>query len=556
MFIAHGEKFRKHARWIMAGVLLLIIPSFVALFTTTSASNRRLPSDLPTIGGKPVDANEFQEARNAITAVYIISSGRAPQRTSEMEDRLTQEAVVRMVMLRKAKELSIRIADVELVQAIRNQPMLLNEAGQFDPDRYRRFTIYLNNLGISETHYEQLMREELTRAKLEQLIAAPATATPAEVDSVFTPLHERVTVEMAHFNAADYTQPITVSNEEAQAFYDQNKESFRTPALVKVRYTHFSTTDAEKTIKLSDDEVAEYFERNKPKYAGTNSVPPTLAAVKSEAHKDLLTLRADRAAADRATDFSVRLVPKPGGARPSFSAISTEFGVVSKETEFFGMYDNPVGSTSNVAFSQQAFALSPDSPTSDPVAGEDGYDVLEYVDSKPSIVPTFDEVKDKVIDQLQRVHKYDATVRQARVTVDELKKLIASGKSFADACAELKIQFETPPAFSLTDEQLKLPSAQRVQQETVGMPVGAVSEFIPTISGGLVFHLKSRQPPDPAVVENDKAKWAQRVLQQNRQALFQAWVSTLIRDQGVTFGRQRSRPAPEQPESEPAPGKS
>ena len=96
---------------------------------------------------------------------------------------------------------------------------------------------------------------------------------------------------------------------------------------MKVRYTQFSARDAEKAIKLTDEEIAEYYERNKPKYAGTNSVAPTLEAVKADVRKDLLASRADRAAADRATEFAVRLVPKPGAARPAFTAVCTEFGV-------------------------------------------------------------------------------------------------------------------------------------------------------------------------------------------------------------------------------------
>ena len=115
----------------------------------------------------------------------------------------------------------------------------------------------------------------------------------------------------------------------------------------------------------------------------------------------------------------------------------------------------------------------------------------------------------------------------------------------------MKLKVETPPAFTLADEKVKLPSAQRVKQEALGMPVGAVSGFVPTINGGLVFYLMDRQPPDPATAAQDKPKLAQQILQQNQQALFQAWVNAYAREQGVTFGRQRSQPAPsEQPEAD------
>ena len=59
MFIAHGEKVRKHARWILAGVLVILVPGFVALFTTTGGRERR-EEDLPTLRGKPVNPAEFE----------------------------------------------------------------------------------------------------------------------------------------------------------------------------------------------------------------------------------------------------------------------------------------------------------------------------------------------------------------------------------------------------------------------------------------------------------------------------------------------------------------
>ena len=177
--------------------------------------------------------------------------------------------------------------------------------------------------------------------------------------------------------------------------------------------------------------------------------------------------------------------------------------------------------------------------------------MLEYVDGKPSVVPAFEEVKTAAVDQIKLMRAYDATLRQAQETVTKLKKLVADGKTFADACKQLKIKTETLPAFQVADEKPKLPAAQRIQTASIPMPIGAVSDLIPTEKGALVFHLKDRQPPDPATAEKDKAAWVQRVQSQNRQALFQAWAVHLIREHQVDFGRLRSQPVQEEPAATP-----
>jgi peptidyl-prolyl cis-trans isomerase D len=559
MFIAHGEKFRKHARWIMAGVLILLIPGFIALFTQTGRSDRQ-QGDLPTLRGKPINAADYQVARNAVMAQYVINSGREVPRTAEFEDRLKQEAVLRLLFLRKASELGVRVVDSELIQQVRSQPLFHMESGQFDPERYRRFLIFLNNYGINEALFEQVMREQLLEAKLQALVTTGAKVSPTEVQLTYTPVHEKQTIELVQFDVADYRGTVTVSNEEARAYYDENKESFRTPAQMKVRYAEFLTDDAKKTIKLTDEEIADYYERNQAMYAGTNNPAPPLEKVKPEIEKDLLVMRADRTAADRATEFAVKLVREPGSAKPDFAKVCADFGVKPKETGYFLKGDLPVGAEAGPAFAQAAFALSADSPYSDPVAGTNGYLVLEYVDYKASAIPDFEKIKDEVTAQVKRLRIYDATVTQGRAAVDQIKKLIASGQTFAAACAELKLKVTTPPPLTLSDEKLDLPSAGRIQQLVLGMKVDALSDFIPTSTGGLVFHLKDRQPPDPAEFEKDKAKLLQQALQRNRQALFNDWVNALVREEQVDFGRMRSRPAQpepvEQPEPDPEPAKS
>ncbi len=545
MFIAHGEKLRKHARWIMAGVLILLIPGFIALFTQTGSSSRQTTHDLPTIGGKPVNPAEFQNALASTRALFALNTGRAPARSPQMEARLAQEAVVRILMLRKAKELGIQVADDEIRNQLEHNAAFRAENGQFD---YNRYVALIGRIGLTPATYEQVLREEIIRAKLEQLITAGALATPEEVNLLYTPYHERIRVALVKFDVADSHETVTVSNEEAQAFYNEHKEDFRTPAQVNVRYAHFTIADSEPTIRLTDEEIADYYERNKLSYAGTNGVAPPLDSVKEQVRKDLLAYRADRAAADRATAFSVAVVPKTGEPRPDFAAVCKEYGVQPHETGYFSQFDQPVGPTASVAFVQQAFALSPDVPTSDPVPAPDGYYVLEYLDSKPSVIPTFEEVKDKVVEEIKRDRIYQATVRHGQNMAAELKRLVASGKTFADACAELKLKIETPAPMSFADEKTELPFAQRILEAALGMPVGAVSPFIPTATGGVVFSLQERQAPDPATAEKDRLQWTQRVWQQNQQGLFQLWINTLWREQGVNLGRQFSEPPAPEPE--------
>ena len=533
MFISHGEKLRKNARWLMAGVLLLLIPGFVAMFTTTGNTDRR-GGDLPTIHGKPIAAAEFEQQQNLVQAQYMISQGRELRKTADTLDQLKQQAVVQLLLNRKAKELGVRVTDAELMQQVQHLPMLVNDAGQFEPERYRRLLAYLTKYGINEAAFEQVLRSQLLHAKLQQLIVSTVTATPVEVQQAYLPLNEKVTVDLVRFEMADYTVPITVSNAEVRAFYEESKESFRTPAKVKVRYATFPIAESEKTIQLSDDEINEFYERNRFKFTDTNNIAKPLVEVKPEVKAELLKLRAERAAGDRATELTVKLVRQSEG-KPDFAKLCAGLNAAVQETGYLTATNKLPSLQVGPDFIQKAFILTPDQPYSDPIAGSNAFYVLEYVDGKPSGIPAFEEVQDKATEQVRQLRRYAATLGDGTAKVERLKKLIAGGQTFAGACAELKLKVETPPAFTVAQEKLDLPAATSIQQVVLGLPVNATSDLIRTMTGGVVVHLRDRQAADLAEFEKNKAQFTQQVLQRNRQALFNAWLQDVVRTEQVDF---------------------
>jgi parvulin-like peptidyl-prolyl isomerase len=434
-------------------------------------------------------------------------------------------------------------------------PSFLNEQKQFDPDRYQRYLNFLNNLGISETQLAETIREQIMMARLRALIATAVKVTPTELKLAYTPLHEETAVDYVEINAADQKENFDIKDDEARAFYDLNKEKFRKPAEVKVRVVYFTVSDARKSITLGEDEIGEYYQLNKGKYLDDQKKPRPLTEVKDEVKKDLLDLRAERHAGDLATGFSVKLVHEPGTARPDFTKIAAEFGLTPHETDFFGLRGTVAGINAGIQFNQAAFSLSPEVPFSDPVRGEDGYYVLEYLASQPSEVPPFDQVKERVVDLLKQQHARDAAAKRGRELAAKVKEAVAAGKNFKDACASFGLKAKTLEPFSIAQETTNIPFASRIKDMALGMPTNAVSDFIATADGGFFFHLKQRIPPNSEDFEKNKTQMAMQLLDRNRQALFEDWANTVLRDERIQYTRKahpRQQEAPTEEDAEPA----
>jgi peptidyl-prolyl cis-trans isomerase D len=541
-------------------VLLLLVPSFIVMFSP-SASLKQQRSELPTINGKAVNLADFQSAKNVMLTEIVFSTGRQPSRSLEFEDQLNINAVQRLILLRKAREFGISAGDDEVLQQLRMLPAFLNEQKQFDPDRYQRYVNFLNNLSISEAQLAETIREQIELSRLRALVATAAKVTPAELKLAYTPLHEETTIDYVEFDGADHKENFTVKDDEARAFYDLNKEKFRKPAEVKVREVYFTISEARKSITLGEDEIGEYYQLNKGKYFDDQKQPRPLADVKDEVKKDLLDLRAARLAGDRATGFSVKLVHEPGAARPDFAKIAADFGLTPHETDFFSLRGAVAGVNAGPQFNQAAFSLSPEVPFSDPVRGDDGYYVLEYLTSKPSEVPPFDEVKELVVKLLQQQRARDAAVKQGRELAAKVKEAVAAGKNFSEACASVGLKTKTPAPFTIAQDTTNLPFANRLKDMALSMPTNTVSDFILTANGGLFFHLVQRTPPSPEDFEKSKAQLAMQLLDRNRQALFEDWANAVMRDEHVEYKRKahpKQQETPDQGEDgeTPAPAKS
>ena len=116
--------------------------------------------------------------------------------------------------------------------------------------------------------------------------------------------------------------------------------------------------------------------------------------------------------------------------------------------------------------------------------------------------------------------------------------------------------------FSIAQETTNIPFANRIKDMALGMPTNTVSDFILTKDGGLFFHLKQRTPPNHDDFEKNKAQLAMQLLDRNRQALFEDWANTILRDEHVEYKRkarpkQQESPAEDtEPVDQPAPAKS
>ncbi|HVO32495.1 MAG TPA: peptidylprolyl isomerase, partial [Elusimicrobiota bacterium] len=291
------------------------------------------------------------------------------------------------------------------------------------------------------------------------------------------------------------------------------------------------------------DDLNAFYNRNLNHYLDASGQPKPLADVKAEVKNDLLDLRAEQMAGNRATQFTINLTPNPDVAPgkssvPTFAELAAKSGLTPKETDFFTLHGPVSGVGTNQQFIQAAFALGPDNPLSDPVRGEDGYYVLQYVDGRPSAIPSFDEARADVIKRIRLQRAYEATIKEGRDLDAKVKAAVAAGTNFTVACESVGLTPKTSEPFTFISGGTNLPFASTIKEVTLGLATNAVSDFLPTPTGGIFFHLKDREAPKPLESEQIKRELEAQLLQQNREAVYEDWANGVMRSEDVDYKRK------------------
>lgn len=533
---------RKNQRMIFTVIAVIVVITFVFWGVATGPSSRGSRPDPGRLYGQKVDPRAFEDAQRMEYLNFMLATGQDVTRTEYGQRLLEQRTWLRLILLRKVKEMGVVVTDEALMEHIRSQ---FSVNGQFDAARYRQFLQQqLPSMRMSEADFERLMREQLALQQVEQFVQSTARVTPTEVRYLYDLIHEKVDVSLVIFETNQMTNQVKIADAELAEFFEKNKENFRIPERRRVRFVRFPSSAHTNEVVLIEDEVRAVYERAKPQLVDDKGNPRPFESVQADIRKGLIEEQAYRRASDLATQLSLDLV-KPQGddkkepdlTKVDFAAAAAKYGVKPQETDFFAVTTEVPGVDGMPGFQQAAFALTTNEPFSDPVGGQDAVYVLQYLDRKESELPTLDAVRDRVVRALTMERATELTQKkgqeQARVAKNAVQPLIArnpdaheeAAKLFATEAKKLGLEVLTPQPISQRAMAEQVPDAQFVVGAAFGMREGEVSEFIETPRGGFFLLLKRRIKPTDAEFNKDREEFAAQQLERRQSIVFNEWAS-------------------------------
>ncbi len=416
---------------------------------------------------------EFQDQGLNINVQQFAALGGVEQVLARTTNRLLLEQY--------ADDLGLAIPQNVAVAEIQRNPSFQGATGDFDR---QRFLYVLQQNQLSEAAFVAMVQEDLRRQQLVGPSFASVVAPKVLVDTIFAYEDEKRSAELIVIPDAS----MTVADPDQAALekhYQDNVARYQRPEYRGFVALHLTAEEFAKNVTIGDDQLQAEFAARKAEFetAETRAVEQVVVQEQAKADAVVAAVKAGKSFADAVQEAT-------GGA-------PVDLGEVTKDQV-----------PADIA--EQTFALAADG-TSEPLKSAFGWHVVHVKSITPASAKSFDEVKERLRNDLALAQAGDSMAS----AVNQLDDILAGGASVSDAAAQMGLPAQTVEAVDAAGmdragKDLGLsPEILALAQQTEGGTTSLVS----TLSDGsyAVVQVTSVAAPEPKplseVTEEVKTDW-------------------------------------------------
>ncbi|MDU7170029.1 MAG: peptidylprolyl isomerase [Klebsiella sp.] len=188
-------------------------------------------------------------------------------------NRLIDEALLDQY----ARELGLNISDDQVKQAI-FQTQAFQADGKFDNERFSRI---VNQMGMTTDQYAQALRNQLTTQQLINAVAGTDFMLPGESDQLAALVSQQRVVREATLDVNALAAKQTATDDEINAFYQQNQARFMAPEQFRVSYIKLDAASMQENV--SDEEIQSWYDQHQDQFTQPQRNRYSIIQTKTEA---------------------------------------------------------------------------------------------------------------------------------------------------------------------------------------------------------------------------------------------------------------------------------
>lgn len=482
-------------------------------------------SEAGVIWGRKITLEEFLQAARASQIMAWIRGQPLDQK------QLYSQAWERIILKEEAQRLGVTSDRKELSVFLARLPLFQTE-GRFNRQHYLRL---MQQWRIGEVTFEELMRDSMAIDKLRSNIWNQALVSEAEIKEIYERFNEKVKVEYVEILKETFREPIDIPEFVLNNYYEQNKSQFQIPPQVEIQYILIPRESFEESVEITPEEVKAYYQDNQNSFADEEGNIAELPAVREEILIELVRQKADDAVAARAREIDRML-----SDITDLKVAAEKFALPVKSTgPFFASEPVPglgeAGEINRAAFAMQTGEISY------PVPLLEGTCFFQLLRKEDSHLLLFEEVRERIQEILNEELTNQEALKVARDELSELRQLmVEKNLCFSEAVEELGLKTITTHFFT-REVQEDIPPSPIFVSAAFLVPLGEVSDLVPTPEGYAFLHVLEREPAEP-LPEEKKKEWKGRASQIKAYLVYNEWLRNLIRESRLDIKNPQLKP--------------
>ncbi len=256
------KKLSKTFVWILMGLLMLGLAGFGATSLTGTVRT------VAQVGDESVSVDEyFRELQREIRAVEA-QTGQPLQISQAHDLGLDQLALSRLIALaaldNEVGQLGISIGDENLQSEIVQIQAFQGVDGTFDREAYR---FQLEQVGMTDSEFESDLRKESARTIVQGAVMSGVEMPRALTEALSNYVLARRSFTLATLSSDALETPVAEpTDEQVQAYYDENTDRFTLPRTKRLTYAVLSPEMLLDTVEIDEDALRRLYDDRADQY--------------------------------------------------------------------------------------------------------------------------------------------------------------------------------------------------------------------------------------------------------------------------------------------------
>ncbi|WP_136067947.1 SurA N-terminal domain-containing protein [Modicisalibacter radicis] len=233
---------------VIVTLALFGIESLVGLFSQSS-------DDVAEVNGESISrqAVEMQVQR-------AIRSGQVPpDQERQLRNQVTDQLITQQLLDQYAERGGLYISSEQIDRMIVNRPEFQDQDGNFSADIFRN---RLSSAGYTPQSFRQQLQRDLLRQQVQQGLAVSEFVLPGERAQLSALRNQRRSFRYYTLGRDDLNAPVSVDEQDIQAYYDRHQDRFQRPEQVKLNYVVLDQATLAEGIEVDEQALrSAYAER-------------------------------------------------------------------------------------------------------------------------------------------------------------------------------------------------------------------------------------------------------------------------------------------------------